>query len=260
MAKGRRTSARRGFAVGSLREFHAVLPSTQLRAAELARAGAPSDTRVVAARQSAGRGRLDHPWASPVGGLYLSVLVRPPRQSEALLPLAVGSELAFRLRDRWEIAARIKWPNDLWIARVGSPPAKLGGVLVDEVGAPAAGRMAVVGIGLNVARPAEGFPEDLRVPPVTLEELVDRPPSLADVEDVAAESASAAARGLDAPDGDRHVLERCRSLLFGVGQRGSVDGTARGRIRTIADDGALVMEVDGVPTAFRAGDLTVEGS
>ena len=62
-----------------LREYYDELPSTQQRAIVLARAGAPEGTHVVAGRQRRGRGRLDHTWSSPDGGLYLSTIVRAPR-------------------------------------------------------------------------------------------------------------------------------------------------------------------------------------
>lgn len=42
-----------------------------------ARAGAPHGMAIRARTQTAGRGRRAHNWASPDGGLYLSILLRP---------------------------------------------------------------------------------------------------------------------------------------------------------------------------------------
>src|SRR5215207_6204208 len=54
------------------------LPSTNDLAREMASAGAAEGTAVVAARQTAGRGRMGRSWSSPAGeGLYLSVILRP---------------------------------------------------------------------------------------------------------------------------------------------------------------------------------------
>ena len=50
-------------------ELHEALNTTQERARELARAGAPHGTLVVSKVQTGGRGRLGRRWGSPAGGL-----------------------------------------------------------------------------------------------------------------------------------------------------------------------------------------------
>ena len=63
--------------VGWRLEYRAVLGSTQDVARQLARAGAPEGTVVLAGRQTAGRGRLGRWFVSPRGGLYFTVILRP---------------------------------------------------------------------------------------------------------------------------------------------------------------------------------------
>ncbi|HTW77773.1 MAG TPA: biotin--[acetyl-CoA-carboxylase] ligase [Thermoplasmata archaeon] len=243
-----------------VREFYEVIPSTQPRARALAAAGAPAGSRVVAARQTDGRGRLDHRWASPPGGLYLSVIVRAPRAAETLLPLAIGAELALEVRRRWSVEVRLKWPNDLWVEADGVGPRKLGGVLIDEFPGSDGHRVAVVGIGINVARPVEGYPAGMRVAPVALSELTSDPPAVGEVEEAAVAAALRASVALEGPGGSDAELRTVRALLYGVGRIGAVDGETRGRIRSVADDGALLLEVEGTLVPFRAGDLTMEAS
>jgi BirA family transcriptional regulator, biotin operon repressor / biotin---[acetyl-CoA-carboxylase] ligase len=95
-------------------EVHEALGSTQERARELARAGTPHGTLVVAEVQTGGRGRLGRPWGSPKGGLWMSLVLRPwfdaSLASRITQTAAVGVAKAL-----WEIGveARIKWPNDL---------------------------------------------------------------------------------------------------------------------------------------------------
>jgi BirA family biotin operon repressor/biotin-[acetyl-CoA-carboxylase] ligase len=90
------------------------LGSTQERARELAHAGTPNGTLVVAEVQTGGRGRLGRPWGSPKGGLWMSLVLRPwfdaSLASRITQTAAVGVAKAL-----WEIGveARIKWPNDL---------------------------------------------------------------------------------------------------------------------------------------------------
>jgi BirA family transcriptional regulator, biotin operon repressor / biotin---[acetyl-CoA-carboxylase] ligase len=95
-------------------EVHGALGSTQERARELAHAGTPKGTLVVAEVQTGGRGRLGRPWGSPKGGLWMSLVLRPwfdaSLASRITQTAAVGVAKAL-----WEIGveARIKWPNDL---------------------------------------------------------------------------------------------------------------------------------------------------
>jgi BirA family transcriptional regulator, biotin operon repressor / biotin---[acetyl-CoA-carboxylase] ligase len=95
-------------------EVHEALGSTQERARELAHAGAPHGTLVIAEVQTGGRGRLGRPWGSPKGGLWMSLVLRPwfdaSLASRITQTAAVGVAKAL-----WEIGveARIKWPNDL---------------------------------------------------------------------------------------------------------------------------------------------------
>lgn len=243
-----------------VREFHEQLPSTQARALELARAGAPAGTRVVARRQSSGRGRADHSWLSPPGGLYLSVLVPIAEGEPALLPLAVGARLADEIERQWAVRCALKWPNDLLIESPDGRARKLSGILVDAIAPAPVVPLAVVGIGVNVVAPRGGFPPGLPTPPVALSELVHPCPSLEEVEAVAVASAVGAAGELARPDAPARVLARCRSRLYGVGRRAVVDGSIVGTISSLAEDGSLVLDVDGARVPVRAGDLSVEAA
>ena len=240
------------------REEYDELPSTQDRAVALARGGAPEGTRVVARSQSRGRGRLDHAWASPPGGLYLSVVLRPVSAPSPLLPLAIGAALADELERRWTVRPRLKWPNDLLLESPPERARKLSGILVDTVADPR-GPAVVAGIGVNVMRPPGGLSTDGPLRPIALEDVVRPCPPLADVEDAAASAAIAAAIALGGPIGTARLLGRCRSMLYGVGRAATVDGVPSGRIAALADDGALLLDRDGTRRAVRAGDLRLEG-
>jgi BirA family transcriptional regulator, biotin operon repressor / biotin---[acetyl-CoA-carboxylase] ligase len=200
---------------------------------------------------------MDHRWESPLGGLYLSLLLPVDPVPPTLLPLAIGARLADRLAERWSVPARLKWPNDVLVVREGEPVRKLSGILVDSVGAPGGLRVAVAGIGVNVRAPPDGFPDGLATPPVTLGELVRPVPAVREVEDLVVDAAERAAADLTSSEGPREVLDRVRARLYGVGRRVTVDGVPLGAIRGIDEDGALVLEADGGPMTIRAGDLRV---
>lgn len=240
-----------------LREFRAELPSTQTEAVRRAREGAPDGTRVVAGRQSAGRGRGDHRWASPEGNLYLSLVLRAPRDHRTILPLAVGARLRSALDDRYRVPSVLKWPNDLLVLGT-ERPRKLAGILVDAVPSPMLGVAAVVGIGLNVAAPSEAFPADLRARVVSLSELTPSAPVLEEVEEVAVTAARSAVASLATAGGASEILAECRSALHGVGRRATVDSTLTGVIRTVGEEGELWLDTPSGAVAVRVGDVVVE--
>lgn len=131
-------------------EVLASTGSTSAVAAARARDGEPAGLVVVAEAQTAGRGRLDRVWTSPPrAGLTLSVLLRPEGGPTPWLPLLAGLAVATALRERAEVEAVLKWPNDVLVGG-----RKVCGVLVEV---PVAGA-AVVGIGLNVTTRQDELP------------------------------------------------------------------------------------------------------
>ncbi|MEF8856238.1 MAG: biotin--[acetyl-CoA-carboxylase] ligase [Haloplanus sp.] len=137
-------------------EYHDRLPSTNDRARELAVEGA-EDLLVVAGEQTGGRGRLDRPWASPPGGVYASLLLRPdrPPAHAPLFTLAAAVAIARACREAG-VEAVIKWPNDVLVA--GSER-KLAGVLTEMEGEADRVAWLTVGVGANVDVAAGELPE-----------------------------------------------------------------------------------------------------
>lgn len=104
-------------------------------------------TMLVAAHQTRGRGRSGRVWVSSRGGsLTFSLALALAREDLAGLSLAVGVALAEAL-DPTGAHLRLKWPNDLWLARPDER--KLGGILIETMSV-GSRRMVVIGIGLNV--------------------------------------------------------------------------------------------------------------
>jgi len=245
-----------GSATVARREVYEELPSTQDRALALARDGAEEGTTVVARRQSRGRGRGDRRWESPAGGLYLSVVVRPPARP-GLLPLAVGAELSVALAEEYGVRLRLKWPNDLLSIGPGGDARKLAGILVDLVEATGSPPVAVVGVGVNAAPAGAGWPPAVRAASVGLEELRSAPVALDRLEAVVVGSVVGAGRALAGPDAGHALIARARGLLFGVGEPVRVDGRAVGTLRGLRDDGALEVAGPEGAVAFLAGDVRV---
>jgi BirA family biotin operon repressor/biotin-[acetyl-CoA-carboxylase] ligase len=127
-----------------------AIPSTQDVLHELAAAGAPGGTAVVAREQTLGRGSRGRGWASPPGGLWLSVLLRPGAEP-GLEVLSLRAALAAALvieHGTPGVVLGLKWPNDLMLAGK-----KLGGILCEARWQGNRLGWIAVGVGVNVVNP-----------------------------------------------------------------------------------------------------------
>lgn len=115
---------------------------------------------VVAETQAKGRGRMGRSWASPRGGLYLSILLRPNVQTKELLKMTVFScvPVAKAIEDVAGVEVTVKWPNDLEVNGK-----KVGGILTEGVTIGSTVRFVVLGLGINVNSKAI----DIQVPEAT---------------------------------------------------------------------------------------------
>jgi len=156
-------------------EYHDAVPSTNARARELAGEGA-DDVVVLADRQTGGRGRLDREWASPAGGVWLSILFRPavPATHAPAFTLAAAVATTRAAREAG-VDARIKWPNDVVVPGAvdddtgthAPTERKLAGILTEMDGEADRVSWVVVGVGVNASvdpgdLPDEANPTSLR--------------------------------------------------------------------------------------------------
>ena len=137
-------------------QYYEELASTNLKALELAKQGAAGGTVVVAARQTAGRGRMRRKWESPEGkGLWFSVILRPTIAAEycaqiTLLAAVAAAQALQRLTNK---NFSIKWPNDIML-----DGKKICGILAEmALAADGSIEYAVVGIGININMSSEDF-------------------------------------------------------------------------------------------------------
>lgn len=121
---------------------------------------------VWADRQAAGKGRHGRAWASPPGGLYLSVLLRPKEAHAQILGLLAGMPLVKTLR-HFGVFAVLKWPNDAIFQ-----DRKLAGILSE--GVYRRDRYHVVlGVGINTNPEFERFPPDVQARATSLKREVN---------------------------------------------------------------------------------------
>lgn len=140
-----------------------VLPSadsTNTCLKRLAEQGAPNHQVVIAEKQTAGRGRLGRRFYSPgETGLYLSILFYD-RDNPALnryLTMAAAAAVFDAIRAVFNIRTALKWVNDIYLDNK-----KIAGILAEHICRRSSDDgYTVLGIGINLFEPADGFPEEI---------------------------------------------------------------------------------------------------
>ena len=124
--------------------------STMDRARELAERDFAAGTVVTADRQSEGRGRCGKGWTSRLGGLYFTILDKPPLAladyflSAMLYQIAAARALGSLCgKPAW-----LRWPNDICINKQ-----KIAGILTELEGKGDTISWLATGIGVNVNNP-----------------------------------------------------------------------------------------------------------
>ncbi|MEJ7636211.1 biotin--[acetyl-CoA-carboxylase] ligase [Aeromicrobium sp.] len=226
--------------------------STNADVADAARAGAPEGTVHTTDLQTAGRGRLDRGWESPVGsGVIVSVLLRPtsvPAGRWVWLPLLVGLAVDATVKE-CGVASGLKWPNDVLV-----DGRKLAGILLERVDTPL-GSAAIIGVGLNVSLRRDELPVETATS-LALEGATETDRTIVlrgFLRNLEALYRAWAASGGDPGSGIREAYVR-RCVTLGTRVRVSLPdgGSLEGHASGIDDSGRLL--VDG--TAISAGDIT----
>ena len=147
-------------------EFFSSIDSTNNRAAELEE----SPALILAAEQSAGRGRRGRVWFAEPGAVILSLRLNPddygigPERRPALSLLA-----AIAAADAvGEVPVRLKWPNDLFLY-----DRKLSGILLEG-----SADAVIIGMGLNFNNRLHDAPEEIRELAISLADVTQREGSL----------------------------------------------------------------------------------
>jgi len=245
-------------------ETHAVIDSTNLRAKELARSGAPHGLVVVAERTDLGSRPARSRVAFTARRWPLRVVCPPPEPRPQRC-----SARHVRRRHRWSAGDRtpVGGGGEVEVAQrpSGRPKRrtlalkKVGGVL-SELSLDARGiDHVVVGLGLNL-REVER-PEALVAYATSLEALAKEriPPTL-----LLAELANALEDSLDILEAGHHtaLLEAWRARALGIGARVTIHGEHGDRDGVfigVTPDGALLLETPTGTEVVYAGDLRLPG-
>ena len=223
--------------------FYPETDSTNDIAMSLASAGEAEGTVVATDYQRRGRGRRAHVWHSPPhSNVMVSTILRPGGDARAALPvtLVVATAMSVTLTKLLDRDLLVKWPNDV----VTADGRKIAGILAESASSGGTLSHVVVGIGVNV-NVAE-FPEELRRTATSCRILSgvdwDRADILADLLGTIEAYYDRFVR-----DGFAALASSYQARLLQAGKRVAFDRggeRAAGRVKGIARDGALVVQLD----------------
>jgi len=205
-------------------------------------------TVILAEVQTEGRGRLSRPWASPPGGIWMSLILKPkiPLDHIYQINMAASVALCRTLSSMLGLQAGIKWPNDLLIREL-----KICGMLM-EVGAQL-DRLdyVVLGLGLNVNNDPCGFPSEWRSTSLSakLGQDLDR----CDLVCRLLEEIEVAYENM----GSKEIYEEWRSRSLTLGRQVRITSAAGDKVGLAADlaeDGALLLRTGDELKRILAGE------
>jgi len=211
----------------------------------------------VAEYQQAGRGRRGRKWFSPFGSnLYLSMYWKLDQGPAAAmgLSLVIGIVMTEVLQRLGAADVRVKWPNDLYLK-----DRKLAGILVELTGKTGEAAHLVIGAGINL-KMREPVADTINQGWINLQEAgvnIDRNEltatllkelrsALLHFEQEGLAPFITRWRGLD------NFLDRPVKLLIG-------DQEIHGIERGIDQQGALLLEQDGVIKPYIGGEISLRG-
>ncbi|MBD2786411.1 bifunctional biotin--[acetyl-CoA-carboxylase] ligase/biotin operon repressor BirA [Xenorhabdus sp. DI] len=211
----------------------------------------------VAEYQYAGRGRRGRKWISAFGrNLYLSMYWRLEQGPAAAigLSLVVGIVIAEVLNRQGAERVKVKWPNDLYL-----DDKKLAGILVELTGKTGDAAHVVIGIGMNISMSSDQQTSinqnwtNLQQSGTVIERnklvaeiMVELKEALIQFENEGLASFIPRWFKLD------NFINRPVKLIIGDQE---VYGIARG----IDQQGALLLDINGVVTPYIGGEISLRG-
>ncbi len=240
--------------------YHARVRSTNDIARQLAEAGEPEGTLVIADEQTAGRGRLGRTWVAPAGSsILMSLLLRPALAPTPLtlpqvprITMAVSLGAVDAIRAETGLDTQLKWPNDLL-----ANGKKCAGILAEGQIVGEELEYVIVGIGINVnfaARSIVGIPLDA----TTLADELGKPTLRVPLVRAILRSTDAYYTRLAAGEDLRAEWAGRLATLHQRVTAKTPWGEETGIAQDVDTDGALILQrADGSQVRLIAGDVTL---
>lgn len=239
--------------IGRRIEWKLHVASTQDELKKI-RQKAQDGTVLLAETQDSGRGRVARRWFSPLGGIWMSLLLKPTwSKSHQILPLAFGAALTKAIRDTTGISTCLKWPNDVTVQS-----RKVAGILSEAIYEGDKLSSLIVGVGVNANVRTTMLPKELAGTTTSLsQELsIDVDRNLLTLRIL--EEMDNTYRVFEAGKGIE-LLNDVRQVCSTIGKKVEIttsEGSFKGEAQDIGGAGELIVRLRNGETAqFYAGDV-----
>ena len=230
--------------------------STNTEAKNLVMHGESEGLIVITKSQTAGRGRKDRPWLSPIGGLYFSIILKPRLGTEntPLLGLLGACAVARSLNALGVKNVGLKWPNDVLIGK-----SKISGILSEAVYLGEVTTGIVIGIGVNQNCPVSDMPPGLQWPTTSIVDEIGKETSIEALLCSIVNEIDALLQVVERDSSFAAVLDEWREVSSTLGARVRIhedEKTTDGVAKDIGSDGSLIVETENGLVNVLLGDVS----
>ena len=232
------------------------MDSTNTEAKNLVMHGESEGLIVITKSQTAGRGRKDRPWLSPIGGLYFSIILKPRLGTEntPLLGLLGACAVARSLNARGVKNVGLKWPNEVLIGK-----SKISGILSEAVYLGEVTTGIVIGIGVNQNCPVSDMPPGLQWPTTSIVDEIGKETSIEALLCSIVNEIDALLQVVERDSSFAAVLDEWREVSSTLGARVRIhedEKTTDGVAKDIGSDGSLIVETENGLVNVLLGDVS----
>ena len=126
---------------------------------------------VFAKFQRKGKGRENRSWIAPANSSILcsTLIFLPGKLTDHAGPIALAAPIAAAksIINTFQLEAKIKWPNDIYIENK-----KISGILIESTCVNTSLASFIIGIGINVNQKSKDFPQ--KIPAASISQFVNR--------------------------------------------------------------------------------------
>lgn len=214
---------------------------------------------IISEKQTAARGRSGKAWESPLGGVWLSIVLNPhvDHSKLPLITLATGVAVAKTLERIGVENPEIKWPNDIMINGK-----KVCGILTEAIAKFNTIENVIIGVGIDANLDLDEFPEELKAGTTTLEKELGRKGSENLLIKLFLEEFEKITELFD-HEGYEEILKEWRKRSYSIGKivevREPFNQNYDAYVLGISKEGALVVEkIDGTLAKVISGECIIK--
>ena len=245
--------------VGKNLYIYKEVTSTNTIAKFLSMHNVENGTVIISEKQTKAKGRSGKSWESPLGGVWLSIILKPnvDQSKFPLITLATGVAVAKTLEKVGIENPEIKWPNDIMINGK-----KVCGILTEAVAKFNTVENVIIGVGIDANLEVSQFPEKLQSGTTTLKEELKREGNenlliklfLEEFEEISE---------IFNNEGYEEILKEWRKRSYSIGKivevREPYNTYYDGYVVGISKEGALVVEkIDGTLKKVISGECIIK--